>query len=243
MIKMEFQRSNDNIERFLTDKMLIPIGITNYYTSQLNNESFSQKIKEMITLIKSQTNFIWDIVQSVFYYNKSNFNINTENVNINDYMNSIIKILSDYCDSRNINLFKRTGEDTDVSIDKGKLFMAIFQLIENACNILKEGGKVFISSHTADDQVKINVMDEGPGVPDELKESIFIPGFSERKKRNTFGLPIAKRIVELHSGQINVSKNTKAGTTFTINIPVSEIKGKAVSDNVSDSVSEDSKKI
>ena len=59
----------------------------------------------------------------------------------------------------------------------------------------------------------------------------------------TTELNIAKRIVELHSGQINFCKNAKAGTTFTINIPVSEIKGKAVSDNVSDSVSEDSKKI
>ena len=243
MIKTENQESIDNIERFLTAKILIPISIANYYTSQLSKGAFSQKIKEMFTLIESQTNFIWDIVQSVFYYNKPNFSINTDIVNINDYMNSISKILSDYCVSRNINLFKRTGEEARINIDKGKLFMAIFQLIENACNVSADGGKVFISSNIHDAYVQISVMDEGPGIPDESSESIFITKFAKRKKRNTFGLPIAKRIVELHSGQINFSKNAKTGTTFTINIPVSEMKDKETSEIVSNSAADDLEKI
>jgi signal transduction histidine kinase len=98
--------------------------------------------------------------------------------------------------------------------------MAIFQLIENACNVSEESGKVFINSYTDGDYCKIDVIDEGPGISDELKESLFTPGFSSSKGRNRFGLPIAKRIIDLHSGQLNYSKNANTGSTFSIRIPV-----------------------
>jgi signal transduction histidine kinase len=189
----------------------------------------------MIDLIENQTNFIWDIFLSVFCYNKKEFKLNTEQVNINDYMNSIVELLSDYCRSRNINLFKKTGDDEDVIIDFGKFFMAIFQLVKNACNVSEEGGKVFISSFTDKDYIQINVMDVGTGVPDELKESIFIPGFSKSKGRNRFGLPIAKRIVDLHSGDLSFSSNAKVGSTFTIKIPVLKNAVEPQLDNASNS--------
>ena len=217
---METQKSSEGIEDFLKENLFIPINLINSYTAHLSKDSFSQKIREMIALIKNQTNFIWDIFLSIFSYNKTDFKLNTALLNINDYMNSIVELLSGYCASRNISLFKKTGDDAGVLVDYGKLFMAVFQLIENACNASSEDGKLFISSYRDNDYVFIDVKDEGPGVPDELKESIFSPGFSNSKGRKRFGLPIAKRIVELHSGQLSFSKNAEVGSTFTIKIPL-----------------------
>jgi CRP-like cAMP-binding protein len=227
LIELEKQISNDSIEKFLTESLLIPINVINSYTSHLSKDSFSQKIREMIALIKNQTNFIWDIFESVFYYNKNDFKLNFERVNINDYINRITELLSDYCSSRKINLFKKTGDDKEVNIDSGKLFMAAFQLIENACNVTSEGGKVFISSDTDEGYVQISVMDEGPGISDELQESIFERGVSTGKGRSNFGLPIAKRIVELHSGYLSFSSKANVGSTFTIRIPVVKNTGKS----------------
>lgn len=219
-IEMKKQDLNDNVEKFLSDNLLIPIKVINSYTLLLNQEAISQKVKDMIGLIKNQTNFTWDIIQSVYNYNKNEFTLNPKRVNINEFMNSITELLSDYCGLRNINLLRKIGDDTDVSIDSGKLFMAIFQLIENACNVTQENGNVFISSRTHQKFVQINVRDEGPGIPVELIESIFTPGYSDSKKRSRFGLQIAKRIVELHFGHISFSKNSDTGTTFTIRIPI-----------------------
>ena len=243
LIELENQKSSDGIEDFLRENLLIPVNVINSYTSHLSKDSFSKKIREMIALIKNQTNFIWDIFLSVFSYNKSNFKIDTELLNINDYMNGIAEILSDYCASRNINLFKKTGVDTEVLIDSGKFFMAVFQLIENACNASKDNGKVFISSYTDGDYIQIDVIDEGPGISDELKESLFTPGFSNSKGRNRFGLPIAKRIIDLHSGQLKYSKNVNAGSTFSIRIPVIKNADEPQWDNATDasSTSEDVK--
>ncbi len=239
LIELENQKSRAGIEDFLKENLLIPIKVINSYTTHLSKGSFSKKIREMISLINIQTNFIWDIFLSVFSYNKTDFKVNTELLSINDYMNSIAEVLSDYCASRNIHLFKKTGDDAGILADAGKLFMAIFQLIENACNVSEEGGKVFISSFTDGDYVQINVMDAGPGVPDEFKDSLFTPGFSNDKGRNRFGLPIAKRIIELHSGQLNHLKNTKVGTTFSIRIPIIKKTDELQWDNTteSDSVS------
>jgi signal transduction histidine kinase/CRP-like cAMP-binding protein len=220
LIQLEKQKSFDDIEDFLKENLFVPINVINSFTSHLTKDSFSKKIRDMFALIQNQTSYIGDIFLSAFNYYKTNFKLNTEKVNINDYMNSIVEQLSYYCASRNINLYKKTSDDTDVIIDSGKLYMAIFQLIENACNVSEESGKVFINSYTDGDYLIIDVIDEGPGIPDELIESIFTPGYSNIKGRNRFGLPIAKRIVELHSGQLSFSRKAKVGSTFTIRIPV-----------------------
>jgi signal transduction histidine kinase len=92
---------------------------------------------------------------------------------------------------------------------------------------LSEGGKVFISSYRDKDYLLIDVMDNGPGVSDELKESIFERGISTGKGRNNFGLPIAKRIVEQHSGLLSFSSKAKVGSTFTIRIPAVKNTGES----------------
>jgi CRP-like cAMP-binding protein len=243
LIQFEKQNSIDDIEDFLKENLFIPINVINSFTSHLTKDSFSKKIRDLFTLIQNQTSYIWDIFLSAFSYYKTNFKLNTEKVNINDYMNNIVELLSYYCASRNINLYKKTSDDTDVIIDSGKLYMAIFQLIENACNVSEESGKVFINSYTDGDYLKIDVIDEGPGISDELKESLFTPGFSSSKGRNRFGLPIAKRIIDLHSGQLNYSKNANAGSTFSIRIPVIKNADEPQWDNATDasSTSEDLK--
>ena len=219
-IEIKKQDSNDNIEKFLEDNLLTLTNIINNYIPHLSDESSSPNIKDMITLIKNQTNFTWDIIQSVYNYNKTDFNLNRKKVNIKDFMHSITRLLSDYCASRNINLLEKIDDAAEVNIDSGKLFVAIFQLIVNACDVTNESGNVFISSSTHENFAHISLRDEDNSLPGELNESIFTPGYSEIKKRTRFGLPIAKRIVELHSGHISFSRNSDTGSTFTISIPV-----------------------
>ena len=220
LIDEEKQKFNNNIEMFLTDNLLIPIDIINRYTYFLNNEEFSKEIKEIISLLQQQANLFWDIIQSTFDYKKNDFELNLDKYSINSYMNGISEILSEYCESRNINLFKKTGEDTKVQIDPGKLFMAIYQIIRNACDVSVADANVYISTEKKDSNVQINIMDEGPGIAEELKDKIYASIYSKDKGRNRLGMNIAKKIIDLHSGQLNFLTTKNKGTTFSISIPV-----------------------
>jgi two-component system sensor histidine kinase ResE len=100
--------------------------------------------------------------------------------------------------------------------------MAIYQAIKNGCDAMDINGNLYISTEKEDLFANIIIRDEGAGIPDEDKDEIFESAFSERKGRNRLGLPITKRIIELHQGKVSFLSKLNEGTTFTFSMPVSK---------------------
>jgi len=219
-LEEEKQKSGKNVEMFLMDNVLIPLDLINRYSYILSKDESSQTAKSVISMLQQQANLLWDIVQSTLEYNKREIELEPEELNINFYINNISELLAEYCDSRNINFFKKTGEDANVRIDSGKLFMAIYQIVRNACDFSIADSNVYISTELDTDTVHINIRDEGSGIEDKIKDKIFSPGFSKDKGRNRLGMTITKKITEAHNAQISFASKKNKGTTFRISIPV-----------------------
>ena len=70
------------------------------------------------------------------------------------------------------------------------------------------------------DAVEITVADTGHGVTRELKEKLFLPYFSTKKRGTGLGLAIVSRVVEDHHGSIRVEENHPVGARFIVELPV-----------------------
>jgi len=70
------------------------------------------------------------------------------------------------------------------------------------------------------DVVEITVADTGHGVTRELKEKLFLPYFSTKKRGTGLGLAIVSRVVEEHHGSIRVEENQPVGARFIVELPV-----------------------
>ena len=95
---------------------------------------------------------------------------------------------------------------------------AIEVLTKNAIDALAgRGGTVHLSAQPGtDDSVVIRVADDGPGVPRDLRDRVFEPGFSTKQSGWGIGLSLAKRIVEEnHGGKLLLAPTTQ-GATFEI---------------------------
>ena len=111
--------------------------------------------------------------------------------------------------------------------EPGRLARAIDNIIDNAISFSPAQGLVEIAAIHVGDRILIRVDDEGPGVPDELREAIFNRFHSVRPVSEDFGrhsglgLAIARAIVEGHDGEIDVADRDDApsGARFTINLP------------------------
>ena len=111
--------------------------------------------------------------------------------------------------------------------EPGRLARAIDNIIDNAISFSPSDGLVEIAAIHVGDRILIRVEDEGPGVPDELREAIFSRFHSVRPASETFGrhsglgLAIARAIVEGHDGEIDVADRDDApsGARFTIDLP------------------------
>jgi signal transduction histidine kinase len=70
------------------------------------------------------------------------------------------------------------------------------------------------------DAVEVTVSDTGHGVTQELKERLFLPYFSTKKRGTGLGLSIVSRIIEDHHGSIRVEENEPVGTRFIVELPL-----------------------
>lgn len=98
---------------------------------------------------------------------------------------------------------------------------AVSNVVLNACEAVSpQSGQVAITTTGGPSCLRIEVWDNGPGIPDEIRNSIFDPFFTHGKSEGTgLGLAIAKRIIEDHGGELLLDAGEKTGTSFKISIP------------------------
>jgi two-component system, NtrC family, nitrogen regulation sensor histidine kinase NtrY len=124
-----------------------------------------------------------------------------------------------------IGLHKSLSADLPkVMADSEAIKRAVANLVDNAAEALQGSVVREIEISTAlvasRDAVEITVSDTGHGVTRELKEKLFLPYFSTKKRGTGLGLAIVSRIVEDHHGSIRVEENRPVGTRFVVELPV-----------------------
>lgn len=111
-----------------------------------------------------------------------------------------------------------------VMADPNALKRAIANIVDNAAEALQESlvREVHISTALVGsrDAIEIVIADTGPGVNQELKEKLFFPYFSTKKRGTGLGLAIVGRIVEEHRGSVRVEENSPVGARFVVELPV-----------------------
>jgi two-component system, NtrC family, nitrogen regulation sensor histidine kinase NtrY len=133
---------------------------------------------------------------------------------------------------RHIRLEKKFAERLPmVRIDAEQVRRVIINLVDNAVEALggagagvrADGSVPSIELATEHDPgngvVRITVSDNGPGIPPEDREKLFLPYYSTKRRGSGLGLAIVRRIIAEHGGAIDVAENVPSGTIFTIELP------------------------
>jgi signal transduction histidine kinase len=115
-------------------------------------------------------------------------------------------------------------EEITISADERRVRQVVFNLLSNAIKFTPPEGRVDVSARLDDGQVEIAVADTGPGIAPEDFEAIF-EEFEQtsdgRKAEGTgLGLPVSRKLVELHGGGLSVESEPGRGSTFRIVLPV-----------------------
>ncbi len=114
---------------------------------------------------------------------------------------------------------RESGRNFELVGDRGKMKVAIRNILINAIEAIKEPGRVDVSLRDKGAELELEIKDTGCGIPEEVAAHIFEPYFSTKEKGTGLGLPICKRIVEEHEGTIRLESRPGRGTTVTITLP------------------------
>ncbi|GAB4335345.1 MAG: hypothetical protein Kow0037_15140 [Calditrichia bacterium] len=114
-----------------------------------------------------------------------------------------------------------------VNWDSRQIEILLHIILENSLDALAGNGKIefqvsFVQNDGKDPSglLIFKIIDNGPGIPEEIQEKIFEPHFSTKQEGSGLGLTFAKHIVQSHGGSIHFTSRPTAGTIFVIELPV-----------------------
>ncbi len=123
------------------------------------------------------------------------------------------------CEPRGIAL-EVQGRGGAIRADQGRIKRIVFNLAKNAVEVLKRGDALNVELAERQGDLRIRVVDNGPGIPEEIRARLFTPFVTSGKVHGTgLGLSIVKRFVDDHGGTIELESSHDKGTAFSVHIP------------------------
>jgi len=146
-----------------------------------------------------------------------------EDVDINETLNQTIDMLENYSRNNNIEIQTHFAENMSiVASDQAQLQQIFLNLMNNAIDAIGKDGLIEIGSSCDDSDIYISIMDDGPGISEEMQKRVFDPFFTTKEtgKGTGLGLWVTFSIIEKMGGTIRVKSKIGKGTRFTVQIPI-----------------------
>ena len=116
-----------------------------------------------------------------------------------------------------------------VRVDAGLIMQVLINLVNNAVKYTPAGSNIRITAIPRDNMAEICVSDNGPGIPDELKEHVFEMFFTggnpigDSRRSLGLGLTLCQAIIHAHNGEMTLKENSPHGCIFSFTVPLSEV--------------------
>lgn len=189
-------------------------------------QEFMQDINDELERMNKIINDLLSLVKM----DKNASTVMISEININEFVERLLKQLQPIADKRNIEIIFESVRPVTAQVDEVKLEMAFRNLIENAIKYNYDNGWVRVSLNADHKFFYLKVSDSGVGIPQDLQDNIFERFFRVDKARsretggNGLGLAITRNAILLHRGSIKVHSVEKQGTTFNVRIPLNYLE-------------------
>jgi PAS domain S-box-containing protein len=161
-------------------------------------------------------------------YSRGTFKLQMQPADINKLIQNIVSQFQPTIDQRRQRLIiDLESEFPRAEIDPSRLEQVIINLLSNASKFSPEQGTIYLHARIENSNLRMDIRDEGIGIPSEEQGRLFQPYHRVEQDRQQFpglglGLAISKQIVEAHGGSIRVTSTPGQGSTFSFTIPLSK---------------------
>lgn len=217
---------NDFIEN-VSHEFKTPLAAIEGYATLLQSKSLTEQKREDYTKkILHNTKRLSSLTRNILLLSSienHEIKIKKETYSLDEQLREIILLFEEQWSAKNLEL--------DIELDSinyygNKEFLAhVWQnIISNAIKFVGNQGCIQVLLHQDGDHVVVSIVDNGVGMNKEVMQRVyekFYQGDTSRTAAgNGLGLTLAKRIVDLHEGEIAVSSKEGKGTSFTVTLPV-----------------------
>ncbi len=154
--------------------------------------------------------------------------LSREEVTLAAAFSEVISALYPLAEKKSQQLIQQLDPQVHVRADGMRLKQILMNLIGNAIKFTPERGRIELNAHRINDRIRIEVRDNGPGIPEEQQQRIF-EAFVRLKQSGTategtgLGLAITSRLVELHGSKLGLESGAEAGACFYFLLPAADV--------------------
>ena len=148
-----------------------------------------------------------------------------ENVPVDATFGEVLSVMQPLADKKSHVLSKSVEAGLAVRADATRLKQVLMNLLGNAIKFTPNGGRIELAARLDGSSVRMEVKDNGPGIPPEEQKRIFEAFYrlreSGKKTEGTgLGLAITQRLIELHGGELSLKSEVGQGSCFHFSLPV-----------------------
>jgi len=188
--------------------------------------AFSKRIQEGKGNIERAVHAIWDSAQNMQKIVESTLDfarpiqLDIKEEDLTGIINKVFNSCKIKAEGSGVTLsLKVSADPLKIAIDGHNMERALMNLVSNSIEASSAGQNVLISAEKVKKDFVIRVIDEGVGMDKEVLENVFVPFYTKKKKGTGLGMPIVKKIVEGHSGEIAILSHAGQGTEVIIKLP------------------------
>lgn len=189
-----------------------------------------EKLKRYLERIEKTSQRMSKIVCSLRMLTRQDLNPQMEDVYVTEILSSVTDLCSEKLKSRDIALKVKDIENILIRVHATQLTQVLLNLLSNSLDAVEryEEKWIEIKGYSLSGNYVFEVIDSGPGLPAEVADKIMSPFFTtkEKGKGTGLGLPISKKIMCSHGGDIYLDRKSPK-TKFIVTLPISENKNKA----------------
>ena len=231
----QLARADKHKSEFLANmshELRTPLNAILGYTELILDEIYGEipdKIVEVLTRLEKNGRHLLSLINDVLDLSKieaGRFTLTLGDYSLTELIQTVNTSLESLAAEKNLELKTVLPEKLPIGRgDDQRLTQVLLNLVGNAIKFTEEG-EIAIEARAEDDCFIVSVSDTGPGIAEENLHTVFteflqVDGSSTKQKGGTgLGLAIAKKIVEMHGGQIWVNSTVGSGSTFSFSIPV-----------------------
>lgn len=192
-----------------------------------NDQMKHQAIERINSASKNLIQLLENLLQwSRAQRGKIEIEFNPVNIHLNKAFKNLADLMKDNADSKNIELsYRLSDDDLTVNADHQMLDAILRNLVGNAIKFTNSGGKVMFTAKIENEFVKIEVTDNGIGIPLQLKEQLMstkniktTPG-TNNEKGTGLGLILVRDFVKKHGGIFGINSTPGEGSNFYFTLP------------------------
>ena len=193
------------------------------------------RLDRRLSALARETQRLRDILEDFLRF-AGRVQLEKQPTDLNEMVSEVVDFFAPQAEAARVHLRCRLADHLpSVAVDASLLKQALLNLMINATQAMQKardkhephGGADELILSTARRRgdgptVELRVMDTGPGMSEEVKEKVFQPYYSTRRGGTGLGLPIARRIVDEHGGNLTLHSEAGRGTEFILTLPVEE---------------------